>query len=37
MVLEWIRRHDPKFDKTLKTYLFTSGDITKIEEEAEGS
>jgi len=37
MVLEWIRRHDPKFDKTLKTYLFTSGDITEIEEEAEGS
>lgn len=35
MVLEWIRRHDPKFDKTLKTYLFTSGDIIKIEEEAE--
>ena len=37
MVLEWIRRNDPKFDATLKTYLFTSGDITKIEEEAEGS
>ena len=37
MVLEWIRRHDPKFDKTLKTYLFTSGNITEIEEEAEGS
>jgi uncharacterized protein len=37
MLLEWIRRHDPKFDKTLKTYLFTSGDITEIEEEAEGS
>jgi ferritin-like protein len=37
MVLEWIRRHDPKFEATLKTYLFTSGDITKIEEQAEGS
>jgi uncharacterized protein len=37
MVLEWIRRHDPKFDKTLKTYLFTSGNITEIEEEAGGS
>ena len=35
MVLEWIRRHIPKFDEALKTYLFTSGDITKIEEEAE--
>lgn len=32
MVLEWIRRHVPKFDESLKTYLFTSGDITKIEE-----
>ena len=37
MLLEWIRRRDPKFDEALKTYLFTSGDITEIEEEAEGS
>lgn len=37
MLLEWIRRRDPKFDASLKTYLFTSGDITKIEKEAEGS
>ncbi len=36
MLLEWIRRHDPKFDVTLKTYLFTSGDVTKIEAESEG-
>lgn len=36
MLLEWIRRHDPKFDGTLKTYLFTSGDVTKIEAESEG-
>jgi hypothetical protein len=34
MVLEWIRRHDPKFDAVLKTYLFTSGDITLVEENA---
>lgn len=37
MLLEWIRRRDPKFDVALKTYLFTKGDITEIEEEAEGS
>jgi uncharacterized protein len=23
MVLEWIRRHDPRFSKELKEYLFT--------------
>jgi len=23
MVMEWIRRHDPKFDKKLRDYLFT--------------
>ena len=27
MVLEWLRRHDPAFDKQLKTYLFRSGPI----------
>ncbi len=27
MVLEWIRRHDPKFDKELKDYLFTDKKI----------
>jgi ferritin-like protein len=32
MTLEWIRRHMPKFDQTLKLYLFTKGDITAIEE-----
>jgi ferritin-like protein len=37
MTLEWIRRHMPKFDEALKTYLFTRGDITKIEEEVEKS
>jgi uncharacterized protein len=24
MVLEWIRRHDPSFDKELRDYLFTN-------------
>jgi len=27
MVLEWIRRHDPKFDGELKDYLFTEKTI----------
>ena len=28
MVLEWIRRQDPTFDKELKDYLFTQKSIT---------
>ncbi|NQV70743.1 MAG: ferritin [Pseudohongiella sp.] len=28
MVLEWIRRQDPHFDKQLKDYLFTNEPIT---------
>jgi hypothetical protein len=35
MVLEWLRRTDPKFDEHLRTYLFTKADVTEIEEEAE--
>ena len=27
MVLEWIRRRDPSFDKQLKDFLFTDGEI----------
>ena len=27
MVLEWIRRQDPKFDEELKDYLFTTDEI----------
>ncbi|MDZ7644267.1 MAG: encapsulin-associated ferritin-like protein [Woeseiaceae bacterium] len=27
MVLEWIRRRDPRLDKELKDYLFSEGDI----------
>lgn len=37
MLLEWIRRRDPKFNEALRTYLFTTGDLTAIEEEAEKS
>ena len=32
MALEWIRRNVAKFDEALKLYLFSSGDITAIEE-----
>jgi len=28
MTLEWIRRHDAKFDEALRTYLFAKGSIT---------
>ena len=34
MTLEWIRRNVAKFDEALKLYLFTSGDITTLEERA---
>jgi uncharacterized protein len=36
MNLEWIRRHDPVFDRNMRTYLFTSGPITEIEADATG-
>jgi ferritin-like protein len=35
MTLEWLRRHDPKLDEHLRTYLFTEGDVLTIEVEAE--
>ena len=35
MTLEWLRRRDPKLDEHLRTYLFTSGSILKLEHEAE--
>jgi uncharacterized protein len=28
MTIEWLRRHDPVFDQHLRTYLFSTGDIT---------
>src|SRR5471030_1502510 len=34
MVLEWLRRNDPTFDKELREYLFTEGSIAGHEEEA---
>ena len=36
MALEWIRRNTPKFDEALKTYLFTTGEITALEEATTG-
>ncbi len=36
MVLEWIRRRDPAFDKELKDYLFTQKPLLELEEEKEG-
>lgn len=35
MLLEWIRRRDPEWDKYLHTYLFTTADITEVEEQRE--
>jgi ferritin-like protein len=31
MVLEWIRRRDPDFDRVLREYLFTTGDVLAVE------
>jgi hypothetical protein len=31
MVLEWIRRHDPKLNDALRKYLFTSADLIQLE------
>ncbi|MEO7094514.1 MAG: ferritin-like domain-containing protein [Polyangiales bacterium] len=36
MGLEWIRRHSPEFDANCRTYLFTQGPITEIEEKETG-
>jgi ferritin-like protein len=35
MTLEWLRRHDAKWDEMLRTYLFTDEPIIEVEEEAE--
>ena len=32
MLLEWLRGKMPKFDTELKTYLFSSAQITEVEE-----
>ncbi len=33
MLLEWIRRRNPVFDRALRAYLFTTREITEIEVE----
>ena len=35
MALEYLRRINPVFNKHMRTYLFTEGDILEIEEKAE--
>jgi ferritin-like protein len=35
MTLEWLRRHDAKWNEVLHTYLFTDEPVTEIEAEAE--
>ncbi|MET0535417.1 MAG: ferritin-like domain-containing protein [Steroidobacter sp.] len=35
MVLEWLRRKDPKLDEHLRTYLFTKRPLLEVEHEAE--
>ena len=35
MALEWLRRNMPEWDDALRTFLFTSGDITTLEDEME--
>jgi ferritin-like protein len=37
MALEWLRRHDAKFDEHLRTYLFTDKPLLQVEHEAEQS
>ncbi|MFA7671695.1 MAG: ferritin-like domain-containing protein [Sphaerochaetaceae bacterium] len=37
MTIEWLRRNMDKWDEELKTYLFTDGPITELEEGATGS
>lgn len=32
MTIEWLRRKMPGWDEELRTYLFTEGDITSLEE-----
>jgi ferritin-like protein len=36
MGLEWIRRHSPSFDKQARAYLFSTGDLTNLEEKEMG-
>ncbi|MFA5422761.1 MAG: ferritin-like domain-containing protein [Phycisphaerae bacterium] len=33
MLFEWLRRNFPRFDENMKTYLFSEGDITELEDQ----
>jgi ferritin-like protein len=33
MILEWLRRNDPRWDRVFRTYLFTDDPITELEHE----
>ncbi len=33
MMLEWLRRRDARWDAVLRTYLFSEGDITALEDD----
>jgi uncharacterized protein len=37
MVLEWLRRHDPKMDENLKKYLFNAKPPLEVEEASSAS
>lgn len=37
MLFEWLRRHAPDFAEQAKTYLFTEGPLTEIEEGEAGA
>jgi ferritin-like protein len=37
MALEWIRRHNPKFDQNMRAYLFSEGPITEVEKKKTGA
>lgn len=36
MIMEWIRRHNARFDEEMRTYLFKEGDLAKIEDAHNG-
>ena len=36
MILEWLRRNSEDFARELKEYLFTEGEIARLEEQATG-
>ncbi|WP_291855679.1 ferritin-like domain-containing protein [Marinilabilia sp.] len=37
MTIEWLRRNMPGWDDELRTYLFTEGDVTELEDGEEES